>query len=136
MNDLNDQTPTAQRWIKPVAILAAVFGVLTLFSGGNVLFGPDQAQKMAGDYLPFVVWFNFLSGFLYIAAALGIWMGRSWAVGLAWFIAGTTALIALVFTYQVMHGVPFEMRTVGALALRFGVWAGIALALSSARRAK
>lgn len=131
---MNEQTSVARRWMKPVAILAAVFGVMTVFSGGSVLFGPAQAQKMAGDFVPFVVWFNFLAGFLYVTAAIGIWLTRPWAIKLAWFIAAATALTALAFGFQVMRGPPFEMRTIGALAMRFGLWVVIALALDRARR--
>jgi len=41
---------------------------------------------------------------------------------------------AMVFGYQVSQGIGFEMRTVGALAFRFVVWAAIALALYRAGR--
>ncbi|NRB17736.1 MAG: hypothetical protein HRU33_09270 [Rhodobacteraceae bacterium] len=121
------------RWRKPVAILALAFGVLTLMSGGNVLFGPPQAQAAAGNYMPFVLWFNFLAGFLYISAAIGIWQRRSWATKLAVFIALATSLIALGFGYQLIRGQAYEMRTLGALALRIGVWAAISGALMGAR---
>ena len=121
--------------MKFVAILAAGFGVVTLFSGGSVLFGPTQAQRLAGDYMLFVVWFNVLAGGLYVIAAAGIWLDRGWAMGLAWFIALATTLTALVFGYQVILGVSFELRTVGALILRFGFWVAIALALGRTRRA-
>jgi len=121
------------RWLKPVAILAMVFGAMTLFSGGNVLFGAPEAQRQAGNYLPFVVWFNFLAGFLYIAAGIGIWQQRGWALGLAVFIAVATGLIALVFGFRVFQGDAYEMRTVGALTLRIAVWAAIAVALMRAR---
>lgn len=123
-------------WKRVIAIVAMIFGIMTLFSGGNVLFGPAEAQRLAGDYIPFVVWFNFLAGFLYVAASAGIWLGRGWALGLTVFIAVATALTALGFGFQVTQGAAFEMRTVGALALRFGFWAAIAIALyRSAHRA-
>ena len=125
-------SPLSPLWMKIVALLAAGFGVMTLISGGNVLFGPKEAQDMAGDYVPFVVWFNFSAGFLHLAAAVGIWGGRAWAYKLSVLIAVATALVALAFGFQVMQGQAFEMRTVGALALRFGIWMAIALALRRA----
>ena len=83
--------------------------------------------------MPFVLWFNFLAGFLYISAAIGIWQRRSWATKLAVFIALATSLIALGFGYQLIRGQAYEMRTLGALALRIGVWAAISGALMGAR---
>lgn len=123
-------------WTRIVAILALIFGLATILSGGNVLFGPDGARALAGDYVPFVVWFNFLAGFVYVIAAIGIWSRQGWAGGLSVALALATALVALAFGVQVMRGAPFEMRTVGALVLRFAFWAAIAIALLRARRSR
>lgn len=116
-------------WQRVVAIIALVFGLLTLFSGGSILFGPESAQIAAGNYVPFVLWFNFIAGFFYILAAVGIWVGRAWALPLSMVIALATLLIALLFLYHVLAGKAYEMRTVVALILRTGVWGVIALAL-------
>jgi len=62
------------------SIFAALFGALTVFSGGMVLFGPDSARAAAGEYVPFVVWFNFIAGFFYILTAFAMWRGASWAL--------------------------------------------------------
>ncbi|HHL21090.1 MAG TPA: hypothetical protein ENJ52_06125 [Aliiroseovarius sp.] len=132
MPSLAPHTASPPLWRKPVALFAGIFGALTIFSGGSVLFGPDPARAMAGSIVPFVVWFNFLAGFAYVTAAWGIWTGRGWAGLLARVIATATALVALAFAVQVLRGVAFEPRTVGALALRFAIWAGIAVALARA----
>ena len=113
--------------VRLLAIVALVFGVMTLFSGGSVLFGPAEAQVWAGNYIRFVVWFNFLAGGVYIVAAIGLWMGADWAVRLSVLIALATAIVALGFAIVVMRGSPFETRTVGALALRFSFWTAVAL---------
>jgi len=120
--------------MKTIAILALVFGAMTLLSGGSVLFGPSEVQKAAGNYMPFVLWFNFLAGFLYITAAIGIWLRRSWAIDLSIFITLATFLIALNFGYQVIQGDAYEIRTIGALTLRIGVWMAISWSLLHARR--
>ncbi|OIP86144.1 MAG: hypothetical protein AUK37_03390 [Rhodobacterales bacterium CG2_30_65_12] len=123
------------RFGRPLAVFAGLFGAATLFAGGSVLFGPASAREAAGDIVAFVPWFNFLAGFAYLAAAVGLWRGARWAIGLAWAIAAATALVALAFAFVVLRGTPFEPRTVGALALRTGVWAGIALIASWRKRA-
>jgi len=130
---MSGQKPNVSWPMKAVAVFAGVFGILTLYSGGNVLFGPAEAQASAGNYMGFVVWFNFLAGFFYIAGAISIWFGQNWARSLAWFIAGATLLVGLIFAAQILFGAAFEMRTVGAMVLRFAVWAAIALALHRKR---
>ena len=41
------------------AVVALVFGMLTIKSGGSVLFIDGIAREDAGNYVPFVLWFNF-----------------------------------------------------------------------------
>ncbi|MEN8196520.1 MAG: hypothetical protein ABFS30_08380 [Pseudomonadota bacterium] len=122
-----DQTISAPRWAKPVAVIALAFGLVTLKSGGGVLFlvGP---RIVAGDYVPFVVWFNFLAGFAYIAAAVGLWRWERWAARLAAAIAILTLLVFAAFGLHVMAGGAFETRTVGAMTLRLVFWTAIAVA--------
>ena len=109
-----------------VAIFALAFGLLTIYSGGQVIFGGAAAREAAGNYLPFVVWFNFIAGFAYVAASIGLLMAQRWAPRLALIIAAATALVFLAFGILVLTGSPFEMRTAGAMALRTAVWVGIA----------
>ncbi|MBU0751309.1 MAG: hypothetical protein KJ787_08965 [Gammaproteobacteria bacterium] len=109
-----------------VAAVALIFGLMTIASGGKVLFGGDAARAAAGDYLPFVVWFNFLAGFAYVAAGAGLATGQAWAARLALYIAAATAMAFLVFGLLALTGTPFEWRTVGAMTLRTTLWTAIA----------
>lgn len=109
-----------------IAAIALIFGLATIVSGGQVLFGDEAARAAAGNYLPFVVWFNFLAGFVYVGAAVGLATGQAWAARLALVIAVATALAFLVFGLFALAGTPFESRTVGAMTLRTALWAGIA----------
>lgn len=112
--------------LRGVAVFALVFGLLTIYSGGQVIFGPPAARGAAGNYLPFVVWFNFVAGFAYVVAAGGLLAGQRWAPRLALVIAAATALAFAAFGIFTLTGSPFEMRTVAAMALRTLLWAGIA----------
>jgi hypothetical protein len=109
-----------------VALLAGAFGLATIFSGGRVLFGPDSARAAAGHYVPFVVWFNFLAGFAYVAAAAGIALARRGSALLSAGIAVATAIVFLAFGGHVLTGGAFEPRTAAAMALRTGAWGVIA----------
>ena len=110
-----------------MAVIAMIFGVMTVFSGGSVLFGPAEAREWAGSYIRFVVWFNFLAGGAYVAAATGLWLRKKWAAHLSILIMVATAVAATGFSIVVLRGEAFEMRTVGALAFRFIFWAAVAL---------
>lgn len=62
---------------KSLGIAAVVFGLLTVLSGGAPMFGGQRGAEMAGNTaVPFVLWFNFLAGFVYIAAGAAIWQRR------------------------------------------------------------
>lgn len=120
--------------LRAVALIAVLFGALTVWSGGNVLFG--NGAEAAGNYVPWVVWFNFLAGFAYIAAGIGIWRRRPWAPALAAGLAVLTALVFVAFGSWVATGGAYEMRTVVAMTIRTLLWTAIAalLMLPWARR--
>ena len=126
----------ASRFLRPLAGIAVVFGVLTVVSGGRALFGGAEAAAAVGNAVPFVLWFNFLAGFAYVLTGLGLWRQRRWAVRAAAVLAAATAVVALAFGVQVMGGVAFEARTVGALALRLVFWLVVALVSASALRSQ
>lgn len=108
--------------LRAAAAFGVVFGLLTVFSGGMALFG----GAAVGNAVPFVLWFNFLAGFAYVAASLGLFFRQGWAVWLSLAILLATFLVLSSFALHVATGGPFEMRTVFAMILRTGVWAGIA----------
>lgn len=113
--------------VRVVAAIAVIFGVITIKAGGSVLFGDIEAARAAGNFVPFVVWFNFLAGFVYVAAGVGLWLRRRWAAVLAVALAAGTALAFAAFGVHIAGGGAFEMRTVWALTLRLAVWGAIAL---------
>jgi len=108
-------------WLQTAALFAILFGLLTLISGGSVLFNA-QARQAAGNIVGFVLWFNFLAGFAYVTAGAGLWLLRRWAVGLSFLIAGATIIIFIAFGIHILSGGAYELRTVAALGLRLAVW--------------
>jgi hypothetical protein len=116
------------RWAVAAAVVAVLFGVLTVFSGGTALFGGREARAAVGEAVPFVLWFNFTSGFAYVVAGVGLFLWRRWAAILSAGIAIAALLIFAAFGLYVVNGGAFEMRTVGAMVLRTGTWTAIAVA--------
>ncbi len=119
-------TTAPGRWRWPVAAFAALFGLATVVSGGRVLFGPEVARVEAGQFLPGLVLFNFLAGFLYVAAAVGLALGRRWAARLAALLGGATLLAFAAFGLFVAAGGGYEPRTVVAMAFRAAFWLAVA----------
>ncbi len=120
------------RWLMVAAVVAIVFGVATIRAGGRVLFGMPDAVAAAGNYVPFVLWFNFLAGFLYVVAGVGFWLHRRWSFLLAAAIAVATVVVFVAFVIYMAAGGAWEARTMGAMTLRSVAW--IVLALVAARR--
>lgn len=112
--------------LKILAVIAILFGAVTLKAGGTALFGGPEARAAVGDAVPFVLWFNTLAGIAYILAGIGLWLARRWAAHLAWLIAVATLAVFAAFGVHAVMGGAFEMRTVGAMTLRSLVWLAIA----------
>lgn len=108
-----------------ISLVAVGFGLLTIKEGGTVLFGNTEARAAAGNYVPFVLWFNFLAGFAYVIAGAGLWMQRHWAVWLSVAIAVATTLTFAALGAHVYSGGAYEQRTVIAMSMRTLVWTTI-----------
>ncbi len=116
---------TSQQTLKILSVMAIVFGTLTVVSGGLALFGDAQARASVGNAVSFVLWFNFLAGFVYMLTGFAIWRGLHWAVGAAKGLVLTTAIVAAAFGWHVVSGGAYEARTVGALLFRLLFWVAV-----------
>lgn len=100
---------------------------MTLKEGGSVVFNIGNARVVNGNFVPFVVWFNFLSGFIYLLASWGLYKRKEWTkkLGISMII-----LILCVFIFFVIHiasGGLYEKRTVYAMIFRTLTWMFITL---------
>lgn len=111
---------------RAMSLMALAFGVLTIKEGGAILFGSETARAAAGNYVPFVLWFNFSAGFAYVIAGAGLWLQRRWAAWLAITIAAATLCTFALLGGHVMSGGAYELRTVIAMSVRTLVWTAIA----------
>lgn len=109
-----------------ISLVAVAFGLLTIKEGGTVLFGDSAARLAAGNYVPFVLWFNFLAGFAYVIAGIGLWLQKNFAVWLAAGIAAASLFMFILLGGYIYNGGVYELRTVIAMALRSTVWLVIA----------
>jgi hypothetical protein len=114
-------------WVWISVIIAVIFGIMTIKSGGSVLFFDGEARQAAGNYVDFVLWFNFLAGFFYIATGMGLWLEKAWAPAAAITIAALTLLVFAAFGLHILNGGEYEQRTVIAMSIRTLLWVTIAL---------
>jgi len=114
--------------VRVLALVAIAFGVLTIKSGGAVLFWSEEARIAAGNYVPFVLWFNFLAGFVYIITGIGLLMFKPWAPKVAAILAASTLTIFAALGVGIAFAdLAHETRTIGAMVVRSTVWTVIAL---------
>ncbi len=114
-------------WRHIAAGVAILFGIASVISGGRILFGSEATRAAAGDYVPFVVWFNFLAGFFYVAAGVQLARDKRCAAKAAIGLAAATVLVYAAFGVHALLGGAFTTRTVAAMALRTLLWTVIAV---------
>ena len=122
------------RTLNWMAIAAIVFGAVTVLAGGRALFGSLESRADLGNAVPFVLWFNFFVGLVYILAGAGLLRRRRWAVYASLFVAISAILVFAAFGVHVVDGGAFEIRTIGALTIRALFW--IAVTMVSMRAMK
>ncbi|MDA5093276.1 hypothetical protein O2N63_04170 [Aliiroseovarius sp. KMU-50] len=111
--------------LKLAGFVAILFGVMTVFAGGVALFGGKGVEQAVGDAVPFVLWFNFLVGFFYILAGVGLVLRRKWAMLLSGAILSASLVVLALLFMHVMRGGLYETRTLGAMVFRCVVWLAI-----------
>ena len=119
------------RWAAILALVAIVFGIVTIIVGGKTLFGGTGVRTAAGNIVPFVLWFNFVAGFAYVIAGVGLFLWKRWAAQLSAAIAAATISVFVAFGIHIFLGGAFEARTIGAMIIRSVVW--IVIAVSACR---
>ena len=104
--------------------MAVLYGIITVKAGGSTLF-IDEIRLAAGDYVPFVLGINFLLGFAYITAGIGLFLGKTWAKNVSLSIAGITLITYVALGVHIALGGLFKAKTLKAMAVRSLVWVGI-----------
>ncbi len=135
MNESVENKSQRPTWLTIVAIIAILFGLMTIKEGGTVLF--TEAGKLgAGNYVPFVLWFNFIAGFAYIMAGIALFRLKSCVRRLATVIAASTVIVFILFGVHIFNGGAYELRTVAAMSIRSLLWVSVAVAALRAKALK
>ena len=120
-------------YLNIISVIALLFGLLTIKSGGEVLFLDGVGRANAGNYVSFVLWFNFTSGFLYIFAAISIFQNKKRAYKYSLFIVASTATVFFFLGIHILNDGLYEARTVGAMSMRTVLWLVVTVVLKKGR---
>lgn len=104
--------------VKIIAVIVTFFGLLTIIAGGGVIFDMFGMRAKEGNYVLFVVWANFICGFLYLLAAYGLFKRKTWTskvLGIAVALLLVTFLGLLIW---ILNGNIYERKTIVAMTFR------------------
>ncbi|MBK6378755.1 MAG: hypothetical protein IPO01_03275 [Chitinophagaceae bacterium] len=114
--------------LKITAIALLLFALLTLFLSSSVIFNLFGIRGKEGNYVPLVVWANFISSILYLAAAYGLFKMKKWSV---WLLVISVVILVAAFIGLKLHiseGGLYEVKTLNAMIFRIGLTALLAVA--------
>ena len=117
-----------ERMLKILSFTLLLFALLTLFLSGSVIFDLFGIRAKEGNYVLLVVWANFISSILYLAAAYGLLKMKKWPVSL---LALSAVLLVAAFIGLKIHisdGGLYEAKTVNAMIFRIGLTILLAVA--------
>jgi len=105
------------------AILVALsaFAILTLFLSASVIFNLFNTRENEGNYVPFIVWVNFISSIIYLIASYGLIKFKKWPT---LFLVVSSVILAAAFIGLKVHisnGGIYEPKTVNAMMFRIAL---------------
>lgn len=112
-----------------------LFGVMTLAEGGSTFFRYSFAEMVQNNIVPFVLTFNFFSGFVYLFIAMGIFQERIFVrfqvLRIARYLLIAIALVFAGLGIYIFSGGAFMKHTVITMTVRLSFWITINVWLSS-----
>ena len=103
---------------KLLGIFLTAFGFLTLFLTASIIFDLGSMREREGNYVLFIVWANFICGFIYVLAGIGFIQNKLWTTKLL--IVATLILVGgfIGLMIHIYTGGIYEIKTVGAMLFR------------------
>ena len=109
------------------AIIAIVFGLVTIWVGGMTLFGFFNPGYII--FVPLLI-YNTVMGFLYIATGILIWQQHPNALQVSKFIFVLNILVLLIVTLLYWTNFEVAFESLKAMSLRTLIWGIIYFSLS------
>lgn len=108
-----------KKYIKIITVVFLfAFGGLTVFLTSSVLLDLFGIRQKEGNFVPFIVWINLVSGIAFIVSAIGIIKNAKWTFPLLLInvVLLVVGIVALYFHIQA--GGLYKMETVKGMAFR------------------
>ena len=115
---------------RSLAVLSALFGVVTIAAGSRVLLGANPGYVV---YRPLLL-FNTAMGIAYVIAAVVAWRDLRHGRDAALAIFGLNLAALAWIGWLHAQGAAVATTSVGAMSLRTGFWLAVALALGALAR--
>ena len=116
--------------LKILSITAVVLGIVTFLIGFEYLIIQGAYLKLINNYLHFVVWFNFLSGIVYMVTGYGIWNVKPWAVYLSLLIVVFSLIVLAALSVHMFTDGQFRVWQIAEMAIKVLIWALILVFIS------
>ncbi len=104
-----------------VATGIIAFGLMTLYLSGSVIFDLFDMRAKQGNYVSFVIWANFICGFLYLLGGYGLLKQKPWSIVLFRYALMLLVITYMAFIIYVEKGGVHKTDTFKALAVRTGI---------------
>lgn len=111
------------------AVVSLLFGLITVFTSGSVLFDLFGVREQQGNFVPFAVTGNFLIGFLYLWVAYGFFKSKYWTPSLLFFVISALLVLFSAFLLHGFFGGIYESKTVYAFIFRI-LFTGLLIVIS------
>ena len=108
-----------------LALLAGLFGALTIFAGTRVLAGADPGYVV---FRPLLI-YNTVMGFVYVLAGFVIWRGVRPGVYAAAAVFGLNLLVLAAVAWLHTTGQGVALDSLRAMTLRTGAWLALSFGL-------
>ena len=107
--------------LKIAGAFLAVFGLITLFLSGSIIFDLFGVRAKEGNYVLVVVWANFICSFLYLFGAYGFFAAKKWVIRPLVLSVIILVAASVGFFIHMNSGGLYETKTIGALIFRITV---------------
>jgi uncharacterized membrane protein len=106
---------------KPVAILIIIFGLITLYLSGSVIFDLFGMREKQGNYVFFVILTNFICGFIYLIGGYELLKKNANSIKLFATALGLLIVTYIGFIIYAEQGGIHKIGTYKALAVRITI---------------
>ena len=101
--------------------LLAIFGLVTLYLSGSVIFDLFEMRAKQGDYVMPVIYANFIASLLYLVVAYGFFKQKKWTTKLLGLAVLVLVIGGIGLFFYINSGGIYEAKTPKAMVFRTGI---------------